>query len=267
MCFLLSPNLSCIYLPTLTMEGAGNVVYPYRQLLPAVSSPVFDLLDIRIGTMTEVVVNVKARVPGFKVKVNFGEGFSNLKQSAAQLRDCYVEGVVADSAAHLPKVQLHGMQVAAVANFPVRKVGIPSYFLTLGVVSLGGEHATALDRGTVVLRPLLPCEDGAQVKLLNDRIPSCAAPRLPEVTYEASFHLLDVRAGTVLGDRRADFGEMGLFALQGDYPLLQEGQQVLRVWNLQDKEHLDNLLGVVTPEGVAVPLLLERAMPNGRYLA
>jgi hypothetical protein len=57
------------------------------------------------------------------VEVNFGSGLEDLKQSSAQLVDLYS-----------PPESLVGRQILAATNFPVRSIGIKSFFLTMGVV-------------------------------------------------------------------------------------------------------------------------------------
>lgn len=254
----------------------AGITYPDQGFLKKVDPRVFDLLDMRIGTVTEAEVNSKAKIPGLRVVVDFGgKEFDELKQSSAQLRDNYLsdheaaeemkrekEDTVPGSL--IPKAKLGGQQIAAVTNFPARSVGIRSYFLTLGVVSLTGEST-----GTVVIRPLLPCLNGSKVKLLNDNEPSSRIKRTEETSYEQAFHPLDIRVGTVISvkDETIDFGAgIGTFTYSGDYPLFVEGLQVLRVINLDQKDASDNFLGVVDDSKTLIPLTLERPMPNGRFL-
>ena len=243
------------------------ISYPDQGLLPPVRSEVFKNLDLRIGTVKVCEVNQKARIPSFRVVMDFNQGFEDLKQSSAQLQDNYHAGedqIREEAADGRLKNRLYGLQVAAITNFPKRSVGIPSFFLTLGVVSLNGE-----DTGTVVISPSIPVSDGIQVKLLNDNESSIHQGRRSITDYAETFHRLDIRVGTVtsLAEKRVDFGsELGSFTYRGDYPLFQEGLQVLRAINLEDLHDQDNFLGVVNEDRQLIPLTLERSLPNGRFL-
>ncbi len=248
--------------------SSAAIVYKDHGFLPPVKSDIFNLLDIRLGTVTTAEINKKARVPSLKITMDFGTKFDDLKQSSAQLQDNYYEGAIDRkeiSEEGRDKRKLQGMQIAAVTNFPMRSVGIPSYFLTLGVVSLEGESS-----GTVVIHPILPVPNGIQVKLINDDIPSADSTfRLPQTKYEESFVYLDIRIGTVLStvEKSVYFGEkLGIFVYKGDYPFIKKGMQILRAINLIDLAKEDNFLGVVTLEGEKIPLTLERSLPDGHFL-
>ncbi|QKS70170.1 chaperone CsaA [Paenalkalicoccus suaedae] len=77
-------------------------------------------LDVRVGTIIEASELEKARVPAYKLKINFGDEIG-VKQSSAQITKRY-------DAANLP-----GRQVIAIVNFPPRRVaGFKSEVLVLG---------------------------------------------------------------------------------------------------------------------------------------
>jgi tRNA-binding protein len=99
-------------------------------------------LDIRVGRITKVENNAKARVPAFVLTIDFGP--LGLKTSSAQITGNYT------------KEDLLGKQVVAVVNFPVKLVaGIKSECLVLAAVC---------DRqGTVLLEPGLAVEAGSRV--------------------------------------------------------------------------------------------------------
>lgn len=243
------------------MDGnLSSITYNDQGSLPLVPTSIFDAVDIRIGTVTVAEENKKARIPSLRVEMAFGDEFKDLKQSSAQLRDNYLSQT---EPVHPQKAPLVDKQIAAIINFPPRSVGIRSYFLTLGVVSLKGET-----NGTVVVIPLQPVPNGAKVKLLNDNECSINCPRSKEVNPLETFHVLDIRVGTVISveQKQIDFGELGIFRYSKDYDHLKEGVQVLRAFNLDDLERADNILGVVNEHGERIPVTLERPLPNGRFL-
>ena len=80
----------------------------------------FEKIDIRCGTITEVIDFEKARKPAYKLKVDFGE--LGIKNSSAQITH------------HYQKEELIGKQVLAVVNFPVKQIAnFFSECLVLGV--------------------------------------------------------------------------------------------------------------------------------------
>ncbi|SDO32831.1 chaperone CsaA [Alkalicoccus daliensis] len=84
-------------------------------------------LDIRIGTVIEAGELEKARVPAVKMVINFGDEIGK-KQSSAQITKRYT-----------PE-EMVGKQVAAVVNFPPRKIaGFTSEVLVLGGIPGEGD--------------------------------------------------------------------------------------------------------------------------------
>jgi tRNA-binding protein len=92
----------------------------------------FQALDMRVGRVLSVGEFPEARVPAWKLTIDFGPDIG-VKRSSAQIT-------------HYPRAELDGALVVAVVNFPPRQIGpFRSEVLVLG----------ALDdqKGVVLLRP------------------------------------------------------------------------------------------------------------------
>jgi tRNA-binding protein len=99
-------------------------------------------LDMRVGRVLEVEEFPEARVPAWKLTVDFGPEVGT-KRSSAQIT-------------HYPAESLVGRLVVGVVNFPPRRIaGFPSEVLVLG----------ALDdeKGVVLLEPDDDVELGSRI--------------------------------------------------------------------------------------------------------
>jgi len=81
----------------------------------------FEKIDIRTGTIIEVIDFPKARKPAYRLTIDFGEEIG-LKRSSAQVT------------AHYKKEELLNLKVVAVMNFPPKQIAdFISECLVLGV--------------------------------------------------------------------------------------------------------------------------------------
>lgn len=79
----------------------------------------FEKVDLRVGTIVEVMDFPEAKKPAYKVHVDFGE--LGIKISSAQIT------------AHYTKEDLLGKQIVGVVNFPKKQIGkFMSEFLLTG---------------------------------------------------------------------------------------------------------------------------------------
>lgn len=103
----------------------------------------FEKLDIRTGTILEVQDFPEARIPAFKLYIDFGDELG-VKKSSAQITANYT------------KDELIGMQVLCVVNFPARQIGpFRSEVLTLGVPDSVGN--------VVLVRPHSPVPNSGKL--------------------------------------------------------------------------------------------------------
>ncbi|MBS1526958.1 MAG: tRNA-binding protein [Bacteroidetes bacterium] len=79
----------------------------------------FEKVELRVGTVLEVLDFPEARKPAYKVKADFGP--FGVKWSSAQITK------------HYSKHQLVGRQIVGVINFPIKQIGpFMSEFLITG---------------------------------------------------------------------------------------------------------------------------------------
>ena len=87
----------------------------------------FTQIDIRVGTIITVDDFPEARIPAYKLKIDFGTDIG-IKASSARITK------------HYTKDDLLGKQVIAVVNFAPRQIGpFMSEVLTLGVPDSSGD--------------------------------------------------------------------------------------------------------------------------------
>jgi tRNA-binding protein len=90
----------------------------------------FEKVELRIGTILEVLDFPEARKPAYKVKVDFGE--FGVKRSSAQITK------------HYSKEELIGKQIVGVVNFPIKQIGkLMSEFLVTGFADENGDIVLA----------------------------------------------------------------------------------------------------------------------------
>jgi tRNA-binding protein len=102
----------------------------------------FDKVELRVGTVTQVGVNKKARKPAYKVTIDFGDVLG-LKTSSAQITELY-----------RPE-ELIGRQVVCCVNLEPMHIGsVKSEVRIMGTES---------EQGVVLLTPMEPVKNGDRV--------------------------------------------------------------------------------------------------------
>jgi tRNA-binding protein len=112
-------------------------------MTPQIDYDDFLSVDVRVGTVIEVVEFPEARKPAYKLKIDFGDEIG-IKRSSAQIT------------VHYGAEELVGRQVAGVVNFPPRQIGpFMSEVLTLGFADANGD--------IVLLEPERAVPNGARM--------------------------------------------------------------------------------------------------------
>lgn len=116
-----SPPLDCMR----AADSAPAAPSPIPVVAPETTLDTFFAVDVRVGRITAAALNPKARKPAYRLELDFGP--LGTRTSSAQLTDlCTPEHLI-------------GRQVAAVVNFPPRRVaGVNSEVLVLGVADADG---------------------------------------------------------------------------------------------------------------------------------
>ena len=92
----------------------------------------FEKIELRVGTIVDVLEFPEARRPAYKVFANFGPEIG-IKKSSAQVTDLY------------SRKELIGKQIVGVVNFPAKQIGpFRSEFLLTGFVQRDGAVVLAV---------------------------------------------------------------------------------------------------------------------------
>ena len=103
----------------------------------------FEKVEMRVGTITEVLDFPEARNPAYQLKIDFGSEIGILK-SSAQITKRYT------------KEDLLDRQIVAVINFPKKQIAsFMSECLVLGAVGSGND--------IVLLSPDFPVQNGLRI--------------------------------------------------------------------------------------------------------
>jgi tRNA-binding protein len=104
---------------------------------PAITWSDFERVELRIGTVLEVMEFPEARKPAWKMRIDFGPEIG-IKMSSAQLTGLYTRD------------ELIGRQVIAVVNFPPKQIGpFRSEVLVTGFHDEAGRIVLAIPERTV----------------------------------------------------------------------------------------------------------------------
>lgn len=104
----------------------------HQPRLPEVAAEELFALDMRVGRIVAVEDFPEARVPAWKLRIDFGPAIGELRSSA--------------QISHYAREQLEGRLVVGVVNLPPRQIGpVRSEVLVLGALDPG--------KGVVLLRP------------------------------------------------------------------------------------------------------------------
>ena len=96
----------------------------------------FAKIDMRVGTIVDVIDFPKARIPAYQLHIDFGNVLG-IKKTSAQITTLY------------KKEDLKGRQIVAVVNFPKKQIAnFMSECLILGAVD--GKDVTLLHPGLKV---------------------------------------------------------------------------------------------------------------------
>ena len=102
----------------------------------------FEKVEIRAGTINRVEDFPEAKVPAYKIWVDFGD--LGLMKSSAQVTKLY------------SKTDLLGRQIIGITNFPPKQIGnFMSEFLVTGFILEGGE--------VVLAQPQRPVPNGTKL--------------------------------------------------------------------------------------------------------
>lgn len=103
----------------------------------------FEKVDMRVGTIIEILDFPEARIPAYKMKIDFGQNLG-IKKTSAQITKRY------------KKEELLNRQIVAVVNFPGKQIAnFMSECLVLGAV---GEN-----NDIVLLHPGMQVENGLRI--------------------------------------------------------------------------------------------------------
>jgi tRNA-binding protein len=111
-----------------------EILFPIFAGMETISWQDFEKVELRAGTILEVLNFPEARKPAYKLKVDFGP--LGIKRSSAQITK------------HYTAEELIGRQILGVVNFPEKQIGkFMSQFLVTGLADEDGDVVlTAVER-------------------------------------------------------------------------------------------------------------------------